>query len=61
MNLQDGNLQVYEKKLLHTSSFMYFAFNFSERITITSSEEAMKVCKHISFRKFKQKVLLALG
>ena len=53
MNLQDGNLQVYEKKLLHTSSFMYFAFNFSERITITSSEEAMKVCKHISFRKFK--------
>ena len=50
MNLQDGNLQVYEKKLLHTSSFMYFAFNFSERITITSSEEAMKVCKHNFFQ-----------
>ena len=34
------------KKLFHTFSFMYLAFIFSERITITSSEEALKVCEH---------------
>ena len=56
MKLLEANLQVYEKKLIHTSSFMYFAFIFSERITITSSEEALKVCEHNFFRK--QKVLL---
>ena len=31
------------KKLFHTSSFMYFAFIFSEYITITSSEDGLKV------------------
>ena len=42
MKLLDANLQVYEKKLFHTYSFMYFAFNFSERSKIISSEEALK-------------------
>ena len=37
------------KKLFHTTSFMYFAFIFSERIMITSFEEALKVCKHNFF------------
>ena len=39
-----------EKKLFHTSSFMYFTFIFSERITITSSEEILKVCEHNFFQ-----------
>ena len=43
------------RKLFHTSSFMYFAFIFSECITITSSKEALKVCEH-SF--FQQKAVL---
>ena len=43
MNLRDANLQAYEKKLFHTSSFVYFAVIFSECITITSSEEILKV------------------
>ena len=30
---------------------MYFAFIFSEYITITSSEEALKVCEHNSFQR----------
>ena len=34
------------KKLFYTSSFMYFAFTFSECITITSSEEGLKVCDY---------------
>ena len=38
------------KKLFHTFSSMYFAFIFSERITITPSEEAMKVCEHNFFQ-----------
>ena len=38
------------KKFFHIYSFMYFAFIFSERITITSSEEAFKVCKQIFFQ-----------
>ena len=46
MKLRDASLQVYEKELLHISSFMYFAFIFSECITITSSEKALKVCEH---------------
>ena len=37
MKLRDGNLQVNEKKLFHTSSFMHFAFIFLEYITITFS------------------------
>ena len=35
-----------QNKLFHTSSFMYFAFIFSECITITSSEEGSKVCEY---------------
>ena len=50
MKLLDANLRVYEKKLIHTSSFMYFAFIFSERITIISAKEALKVCKHNFFQ-----------
>ena len=41
--MQDANQQ---KK---TSSFMYFAFISSERITITSSKEALKVREHNFF------------
>ena len=33
------------KKVFHISSLMYFAFIFQEYITITSSEEAFKVCE----------------
>ena len=52
MKSGDANLQVYEKKLFfHTSSFMYFAFIFSEYTTITSSEEALKVCEHNFFQR----------
>ena len=29
---------------------MYFAIIFLERITITSSQEALKVCEHIFFK-----------
>ena len=54
MKLRDTNLQVY-KKNFHTSSFMHFAFIFSEYITITSFEEALKVCEQ-SF--FQRKVVL---
>ena len=35
MKLRDANLQVNEKKLFHTSSFMHFAFIFLEYLTIT--------------------------
>ena len=50
MKLGDANLQVYKKSLSHTSPFMYFAFIFSECITITSSEEALKVWLHNFFQ-----------
>ena len=46
MELWDANLQVYKKKKkkhFQTSLFMYFAFIFSEYITITSSEDFEKV------------------
>ena len=33
-------------ELFHTSSFMYFTFIFSGCISITSSEEGLKVCEH---------------
>ena len=49
MKLRDANLQVNEKKLFHTSSFMHFALIFSEFITITSSGEALKVWEHNFF------------
>ena len=39
----------YEKKLFNTSSFMHFAFIFSEYITIASSEEALKIWGHNLF------------
>ena len=41
MKLRDANLQVYEK-----NSFTYL----SSRITITSSEEALKLCEQIFFQ-----------
>ena len=50
MNLRDANLQLWEKKLFHTSYFMYFVFNFSEYIKNTSSEEALKVREHNFFQ-----------
>ena len=50
MKLRNTNLQVYEKKLFHTSSRMYFAFIFSECITITFSKKALKVCEHNFFQ-----------
>ena len=46
MKLRGVNLQVNEKKLFHTSSFLNFAFIFSEYITIASSEDALKLCEH---------------
>ena len=39
-----------QKELFRTSSFMYFAFIFSECITITSSKEALKVREHNFFQ-----------
>ena len=51
MKLQYANLQVNKKDSFHTSSFMYFAFILSEYITITSSEEALKVCEYNFFQK----------
>ena len=54
MKLRDASLQVYEKTLLK-SSFRYFAIIFSECITITSSEEGLKVCE-CNF--FQRKVVL---
>ena len=49
MKLRDANLQVNEKRLIHTSSFMYFAFTFSEYSTITSSKEVLKMCEGALF------------
>ena len=43
------------KKLFHTSSFMYFAFIFSECITNASFKEGLKVCE-CNF--FQRKVVL---
>ena len=52
MKLRDASLQVYIcKKLFQTSSFMYFAFIFSECITITSSEKGLKVCEYNFFQR----------
>ena len=39
------------RKLFHTSSFMYFTFIFSGCITITSSEEGLKVCEYNFFQR----------
>ena len=47
------------KLIFQTSSFMYFSSIFSERITITSSEEAFqKSASTHFFWKYKQKVVL---
>ena len=50
MKLLNANLQVYEKRRFYTSLFMCSAFIFSECITITSSEDALKVCEHNFFQ-----------
>ena len=42
MKLRDASLQVYEENFF-THPFMYFIFIASECITITSSEESLKV------------------
>ena len=39
------------RKLFHTSSFMYFTFIFSGCVTITSSEEGLKVCEYNFFQR----------
>ena len=39
------------RKLFHTSSFMCFTFIFSGCITITSSEEGLKVCEYNFFHR----------
>ena len=39
-----------QKKVFRTSSFIYFAFIFSEFIMITSSREGLKVCEHNLFQ-----------
>ena len=44
-----------QRKLFHTSSFMYFAFIFSGCITISSSGEGLKACE---YNFFQQKVVL---
>ena len=46
------------RKLFHTSSFMYFTFIFSGCITITSSEEGLKVCEYNFFQR--KEVLLVI-
>ena len=38
--MRDANLQVNEKRLIHSSLIMYLAFIFSEYSAVTSSEEA---------------------
>ena len=38
--------------------FMYFALIFSEYITITSFEKALKMCKHNFSQEIKRKVVL---
>ena len=57
MKLRDTNLQVNEKKTHSDILFMYFALIFSEYITITSSEEALKMCEHNFFQEIKRKVV----
>ena len=50
MKLRDANLQVYEKKVFRTPSFMYFVFIFWECIKINFSEEASKICERNVFQ-----------
>ena len=51
MKLRDASLQVYEKKALLHVLFMYFAFIFSEYITITSFEEGSKEWQYNFFQR----------
>ena len=51
------NCKLTNKAHSHTS-FLYFALIFSEYITITSSEEALKMCEHNFFREIKGKEVL---
>ena len=39
-------------------NFEYKHFHFPRIQTITFSEEALKVCEHISFRKYKRKLVI---
>ena len=55
MKLRDANLQVYEKKLFHTSFFIYFASIFSECVAITSSKEPFKVYEDILVQEIQAK------
>ena len=55
MKLGDANLQVNEKRLIHVSSFMYFAFVFSEYITFGSFEETLKMSEHYFFKEINEK------
>ena len=48
MRCQPASLR---RKLFHTSSFMYFTFIFSGCVTITSSEEGLKVCEYNFFQR----------
>ena len=57
--LFDGGFSV---RILNKSSFVYLDFIFSERITITPSEEVLKVLRALFwFRKYKRKVSLLLS
>ena len=58
MKLRDANLQVNEKKLFLTSSFMHFAFIFSEYSRLIFPKRLWKWASTISFRKYKRKVVL---
>ena len=40
-----------QRKLFHTSSFMYITFIFSGCITIASSEEGLKMCEYNFFQR----------
>ena len=54
MELRDANLQVYEKKLLHTSFFMYFS-SFSQNASQLLLRKRLWKCPGtISFRKYRR-------
>ena len=58
MKLRDINLQVNEKKLFLTSSFMHFAFISSEHSRLLFPKRLWKWASTISFKKYKWKVVL---
>ena len=58
MKLRDANLQVYEETII-TSSFMYFAFIFSERAwRLLLPKSLWKSASTIAFKKCKWKVII---